>query len=146
MRRVSCVVAVMLISAVGGCGSAGPVRGWVRGWVETVVIPTYPVGAPSEMPNFDRRDIYPYGRQDDLSFERRDVKYQAYMVENEYLRIEVLPAIGGRLFAIYVRVTGQDNLGKFAGGGTPSLRSNLQNVVLRAVEGGDPFRIRVGSN
>lgn len=105
MRRTSCVAAaVMLLSALGGCGSAGP----VRGWTETVVIPTYPVGPTSELPNFDRREIYPYGRQADLSFERRDVKYKAYLAENEYLRIEVLPEIGGRLFAMYDRVTGED--------------------------------------
>ena len=105
MRRAICVAAaVMFILAAGGCRSAGP----VRGWTETVVIPTYPVGPASELPNFDRREVYPYSRQADLSFERRDVKYKAYMVENEYLRILVLPEIGGRLFAMVDRVTGKD--------------------------------------
>lgn len=104
MRRASCVAAAMLLSAAGGCGSPGA----VRAWTETVVIPTYPVGPTSELPNFDRREVYPYGRQADLSFERRDMKYKAYLAENEYLRIEVLPEIGGRLFAMYDRVTGED--------------------------------------
>ena len=78
MRRASCAAAVaMLLWAAGGCGSAGP----VRGWTETVVIPTYPVGPPSDLPSFDRREIYPYGRQADLSFQRRDVTYQARTTE-----------------------------------------------------------------
>ncbi len=102
---------------VAGGASTSPAPA-VRGWSETVVIPTYPVGPASEFPDFVRtagsyrrpRDLYPYTAQRELSFQRRDEGYLAYLAENEYLRIEVLPTIGGRLFALYDRVTGQDIL------------------------------------
>ena len=106
MQRARLIVAGAMLLAVGGCGATGP----VRGWTETVVIPTYPVGSTDDLPNFDRREVYPYSRQADLSFERRDVEYKAYFAENEYLRIEVLPELGGRLFAMVDKVTGQDIL------------------------------------
>ena len=102
---------ILLGAWLSGCGGAGsPAGPAVGGWTETVVIPTYPVGPASEFPHFGRREIYPYTRQDDMSFDRRDMGYEAYVLQNEYLRIEVLPALGGRLFAMYDRVTGQDAL------------------------------------
>jgi len=104
MRRV--IIAAAALVLVGGCAPSGP----VRGWTETITIPTYPVATNAELPNFDRREVYPYGRQDDLSFEKRPVKYRAFMAENEYVRIEVLPEIGGRLFAMVDKVTGEDIL------------------------------------
>jgi len=106
MQRASYLMMLGLLLAVTGCGQTPA----VRGWTETVVIPTYPVGPASDLPNFDRRGVYPYTRQDDMSFERRRVAYKAYFVENEYLRIEVLPEIGGRLFAMVDKVTGKDIL------------------------------------
>ena len=89
----------------------------VQAWTETKVLPTYPVGPPSDFPEFVRtsgleqgppRGIYPYTFQRDLSFQRRDERYQAYVLQNEYLRIEVLPTLGGRLFAMYDRSAKQD--------------------------------------
>ncbi len=106
-KGIFLAAALLLATFSSGCTSEGPA---VRGWVETVVIPTYPVGPASEFPSFGRRDIYPYTRQDDMSFDRQDMGYEAYKLENEYLRIEVLPALGGRMFAMYDRVTAQDVL------------------------------------
>ena len=103
----------LMIGVVGCAPTSRLTESTVRGWTETVVIPTYPVGPTSDVPEFVQtgaREIYPYAEQQDLSFESCDQGYKAYKLENEYVRIEVLPAIGGRLFALYDRVTGQDIL------------------------------------
>ncbi len=109
------VIVVMALSALwmAGCGATGSPAAsgaGVRGWSETTVIPTYPVGPASDFPDFGWRNIYPYTRQDDMSFEKADVGYETFVLQNEYLRVEVLPALGGRMFALYDRVTGQDVL------------------------------------
>jgi len=112
--RMGLGLLVALTIAVVGCSPTSRLaEPAVRGWTETVVIPTYPVGPASDVPEFVQtgaRDVYPYTAQEDLSFESCDQGYKAYKLENEYVRIEVLPAIGGRLFALYDRVTGQDIL------------------------------------
>jgi len=112
--RSGVVLLASLVVGLVGCAPTGRLtESTVRGWTETVVIPTYPVGPASDVPEFVQtgaRDIYPYTAQEDLSFESCDQGYKAYKLENEYVRIEVLPAVGGRLFALYDRVTGQDIL------------------------------------
>ena len=114
--RRSLFVAVVVLAAGLVCGCATsrqPGEPAVRGWRESIVIPTYPVGPVSDVPLFgqtDQIEIYPYTMQDDLSMVRRDEEHETYVLENEYLRITVLPKIGGRLFAIYDKVTGQDVL------------------------------------
>ncbi len=114
--RRSLFVAVVMLAAGLVCGCATtrqPDGAAVRGWRESMVIPTYPVGPVSDVPLFGQTDeveIYPYTMQDDLSMVRRDEEHETYVLENEYLRITVLPKIGGRLFAIYDKVTGQDVL------------------------------------
>lgn len=125
--RRSCIGLALIVACLGGCQGSGtrttdrakiaPAKAAaVEARIETLVLPTYPVGKPSDFPEFGRttglgrpgRGLYPYTVQRDLSFERRDQGYEAYVLQNEYLRIEVLPTQGGRLFAMYDRSAKQD--------------------------------------
>ena len=73
---------------------------------ERVVIPTYPAGPPEPNPMFyfGRQSqgaegrIYPYPFYDTLTGEKVDKTYTMVYLENEYIRIGVLPEIGGRVF------------------------------------------------
>ncbi|MEX0322095.1 MAG: DUF5107 domain-containing protein [Puniceicoccaceae bacterium] len=78
----------------------------VRIWQEPLTLPTYFANAPEECPVFFEnksyqgasRVAYPYPVQDNLSTEKGEATYQALYLENEYIKVCILPEIGGRLF------------------------------------------------
>jgi len=78
----------------------------VKVWEEQITIPTYLAGAPEPNPMFffvresqgAQGPVYPYPMYDTLTGKKVDKTYTAVYLENEYLRIGVLPEIGGRIF------------------------------------------------
>jgi tetratricopeptide (TPR) repeat protein len=77
----------------------------VRAWAETISIPTYKIGAPDKNPLFLEKRVYqgssgvayPHPVIDRVSDEKEDRPYTAVFLENRYLKIMVLPEIGGRV-------------------------------------------------
>lgn len=77
----------------------------VKAWQESVTIPTYKTGAPDKNPMFlEKRvyqgssgTVYPHPVIDKISDEKVDKVYQAVFLENEYLKIMILPELGGRI-------------------------------------------------
>src|ERR1700759_994084 len=77
----------------------------VRAWQEDVEIPTYPAQPPDRNPMFlEKRvyqgssgKVYPNPFTDRVSDQKRNQKYQAVFLENEYLQLMILPEIGGRI-------------------------------------------------
>jgi tetratricopeptide (TPR) repeat protein len=73
---------------------------------EKTVIPTYLAGDPEPNPMFffgrmsqgAQGPIYPYPFYDRLTGKKVDETYTMVYLENEYIRIGVLPEIGGRIF------------------------------------------------
>ena len=87
-----------------------------RVWEAPLMLPTYELGPPDPNPPlFDRartrgRPSYPYPLLDSLTNKRVDKTYRAVFLENEYLRVTVLPELGGKLYAIYDKTAGRDAL------------------------------------
>ncbi len=79
----------------------------VKVWEGPLVIPTYRVDAPDSNPIFysgrayqgAKGPIYPYPLIDKLTDIREDMTYKGAFLENKYVRICVLPEIGGRIFS-----------------------------------------------
>ena len=77
----------------------------VRAWTERVPIPTYAVGDPDRNPMFLHKRVYqgssgavyPFPVIDRIEDEKRDRDYLGVWLENEYLRILILPELGGRV-------------------------------------------------
>ncbi|MFV0379310.1 MAG: DUF5107 domain-containing protein [Anaerorhabdus sp.] len=77
----------------------------VKIWEEDVIIPTYEVGEPDKNPMFlEKRvyqgssgKVYPYPTIESISNEKTDKVYRAVYLENDYLKIMVLPELGGRI-------------------------------------------------
>jgi len=81
---------------------------------QNIVIPTYLAGAaePNPMFYFGRASqgaegrIYPYPLYDKLTGDKQDKTYKMVYLENEYVRIGVLPEIGGRIFEAIDKTNG----------------------------------------
>src|SRR5581483_5733465 len=90
--------------------------GSVHVWEELVSIPTYPVPAPDKNPMFiDKRvyqgssgKVYPNPFTDRVSDQKIDRPYRAVFLENEFLRLMILPEIGGRIHVGLDKTNGYD--------------------------------------
>ena len=84
----------------------------VKAWRELVTIPTYEVGKPEKNPMFLEKRVYqgssgvvyPYPVIETMSDEKVDKKYQAIWIENEYIKVMVLPELGGRVQMAYDKI------------------------------------------
>lgn len=78
----------------------------VKVWVETTSIPTYEVGEADKNPMFlDKRvyqgssgKVYPFPVIDKIYDHKKLKDYQMVYLENEYLKISIMPEIGGRIY------------------------------------------------
>lgn len=88
----------------------------VRIWESTLEIPSYKLNPPEAAPIFDcdwsyqraRRAVYPYSLNDNMTRNKENVAYKALYLENEYVKLCVLPEIGGRLFYAIDKTNGYD--------------------------------------
>ena len=88
----------------------------VRIWEERVTIPTYEAGEPDKNPMFlEKRvyqgssgKVYPYPTTEKISHEKKDKEYQAVFLENEYLKVMILPELGGRIQRAYDKTNDYD--------------------------------------
>ena len=96
------LAAGILLASLALSAQNGPVRMWEG--VEN--LPTYRVNAPEKAPLFERdfayqrakRGVYPYAMNDNPTIEKVDSAHRALYLENDYVKVCVLPDIGGRLF------------------------------------------------
>ncbi|QHT59385.1 DUF5107 domain-containing protein [Paenibacillus lycopersici] len=78
---------------------------------ERITIPTYAVGAPSLNPiigEYRQEKPYPYKMQDEIAEVKADKTYEALVAENEYLKLTVLPELGGRLYSAFDKRNGRE--------------------------------------
>jgi tetratricopeptide (TPR) repeat protein len=91
--------------------SAAPVAP-VRVWQGTLQIPTYAEGPANPNPPFDLfsygRFNYPYPIRDALTDRREPVSWRTLNLENEYLRLTVLPDLGGHIYSCLDKRTGHE--------------------------------------
>ena len=84
----------------------------VKAWREIVTIPTYEVGKTEKNPIFLEKRVYqgssgvvyPYPVIESMSDEKKDVDYHAIWIENEYIKVMVLPELGGRVQMAYDKI------------------------------------------
>ena len=84
----------------------------VKAWEEPVVIPTYEIGKPEKNPIFLEKRVYqgssgvvyPYPVIEKISDEKTDKTYKAVFIENEYIKVMILPELGGRVQMAYDKI------------------------------------------
>ena len=88
----------------------------VKAWAAPVTLPTYEPHAPDKNPMFletrvyqgSSGKVYPLPFIDRIATEPHDRDWQALYIENEFLRVMVLPEIGGRIHAGLDKTNGYD--------------------------------------
>lgn len=93
-------------------GQSGP----VKAWEQEVDILTYAPEAPDPNPMFLEKRVYqgssgrvyPLPFIDRIAIEPKQKHWKAVHIENEYLRLMILPEIGGRIHVGYDKTTGYD--------------------------------------
>ncbi|MDR3366067.1 MAG: DUF5107 domain-containing protein [Prevotellaceae bacterium] len=86
--------------------------GVAKAWEETVMLPTYEIGEEEKNPMFLEKRVYqgssgavyPYAVVEKISDKKIDKPYKALFLENEYLKIMILPELGGRVQMAYDKV------------------------------------------
>ena len=90
----------------------------VKVWEDKLTIPTYQVGPDDQNPPIliNRKNpihpggsiIYPYPIQEVLTTVKEDKPWRAVYLENDFLRLIVLPDLGGHLFSVFDKVSGEE--------------------------------------
>ncbi|MBO5620216.1 MAG: DUF5107 domain-containing protein, partial [Butyrivibrio sp.] len=88
----------------------------VKIWEEQVKIPTYEVGEADINPMFlEKRvyqgssgKIYPYPATNKISRQKQDKIWNVVFLENKYLKVMVMPELGGRIQRAYDKTNGYD--------------------------------------
>jgi tetratricopeptide (TPR) repeat protein len=100
-QRHACIVTLLVAFLfVPSIAHAQPVHAWEG----TITVPTYQLGPPDPNPPFalvNAHPVYPYPMLDDLSDQRVPKSYRAIYLENQYLKITLLPELGGHVYSIY---------------------------------------------
>ena len=84
----------------------------VKAWREIVTIPTYEVGKSEKNPIFLEKRVYqgssgvvyPYPVIESISDEKVDKEWKAIYIENEYIKVMILPELGGRIQMAYDKI------------------------------------------
>ncbi|OCX52338.1 DUF5107 domain-containing protein [Mucilaginibacter sp. PPCGB 2223] len=84
----------------------------VKSWIEKVIIPTYPTGAPDKNPMFFEKRVYqgssgvvyPNPVIEKIFDVKVDREYTGVFLENRYLKIMILPELGGRVQMAYDKI------------------------------------------
>ena len=84
----------------------------VKVWSEVVAIPTYEIGQPEKNPIFLEKRVYqgssgvvyPYPVIETIANDKHDKPYNAVFIENEYIKIMILPELGGRVQMAYDKI------------------------------------------
>jgi tetratricopeptide (TPR) repeat protein len=81
-------------------------------WEEQVIIPTYGVGKPDKNPMFFEKRVYqgssgvvyPNPVIEKIADEKEDKEYTGLFLENKYLKVMILPQLGGRIQTAFDKV------------------------------------------
>lgn len=84
----------------------------VKAWEEVVMLPTYGIGKEEKNPIFLEKRVYqgssgavyPYPVVEKIEDEKHDRPWRAFFIENEYIKVMILPELGGRIQMAYDKV------------------------------------------
>ncbi len=111
-RRLRFVISAHVMLACLWMASYGHAAA-VQAWRGKLTIPTYSLGPADPNPAFplvNSNRVYPYSMLDDLTNDRLPKTYNALYLENQYLRVIILPELGGHVYSLYDKVNRREVL------------------------------------
>ena len=110
MRRLAAGALIALLTATGSARAHGPAP--ARAWEGSLALATTVEGPADPNPPFDlfagERFNYPYALRNALTGTTRVEHYRALFLENEYLKVTVLPELGGHLYSCLDKISGRE--------------------------------------
>ncbi|MHC4642021.1 MAG: DUF5107 domain-containing protein, partial [Planctomycetota bacterium] len=102
--KKKCFLVIVIVCFLGTIGFG---KTSVKVWEDSLVLPAYRLDPPELNPMFyehesyqgAKKKIYPYPFQDRVTDIREKKTYKALYLENDYIRLSILPELGGRLFS-----------------------------------------------
>lgn len=84
----------------------------VKVWEEDILLPTYGIGKPEKNPMFLEKRVYqgssgvvyPYPVIEKIEDTCQEQSYRAVYLENEYIKVMILPQLGGRVQMAYDKI------------------------------------------
>jgi hypothetical protein len=77
--------------------------------IEEITLDTYELLGENQNPVFHSQygvaHIYPYTLQDQIATHPTKVAYKALILENQFLRVTVLPQLGGRVYSVFDKIS-----------------------------------------
>lgn len=85
---------------------------YVNIWAEKVILPTYEIGEADSLPHFLEKRIYqgasgavyPYRVVEHICDDITDKEYEAIYLENPFVKIMILPELGGRVHMAWDKI------------------------------------------
>jgi Flp pilus assembly protein TadD len=79
---------------------------------DTIQLPTYALKGENPNPVFRSQygvaHIYPYTLLDDIAAEPAEKTYRTLVLENRYLRVTVIPDLGGRVYSVFDKISNRE--------------------------------------
>jgi tetratricopeptide (TPR) repeat protein len=115
MKRVFLILSTAVLLIAGNhLVSAQSSQDVPRVWEAPLVIPTYELNSPNPYPALldsqrrKWRPVYPYPFLDSLGTQKTNKSWNAVYLENEYLKVTVLPELGGHVYQIFDKTLNRD--------------------------------------
>ena len=105
VNKLSMALIALLVLVAGSV--MGQTKDAPRVWEAPLSIPTYELNPPNPFPavlDWQRRKwrpVYPYPFLDSLGTQKVDKQWKAVYLENEYLKVTILPDLGGHVYQIF---------------------------------------------
>ncbi|MDR2439249.1 MAG: DUF5107 domain-containing protein [Planctomycetaceae bacterium] len=104
MQKITLPIIVIAISVVFLFSSYGK-QATVR--EETLELITYPFGDPDPVPH-PQNTVYPYFKFDGYSHQGQPHTWKTVVLENDYIRVTVIPSIGGKIWGAVEKSSGKE--------------------------------------
>jgi hypothetical protein len=76
----------------------------VKVYEDRLLIPTYELLEENINPRLGHSSTYPHALQDFRSYELKDKEHPVVVLENQYLKVTVMPHYGGRIYSAYDKI------------------------------------------
>ncbi|MDR2763472.1 MAG: DUF5107 domain-containing protein [Tannerella sp.] len=98
MKYISIIIIALLLAS---CGKQATVS------EETIELTTYPYGDPDATPH-PEHPFYPYFKYDGYAHQGQPQSWETVVLENDYIRVTIIPAIGGKIWGAVEKSSGKE--------------------------------------